>query len=139
MGKFKTPDVKTSGKIAKPGQAIKDPSFLLRPCFSFQHLQKGRFHLTACDDEAKICLIERLVKLSELSWTQIYSSKIHGFGAEKLHIKQLSAAMPSGITDEVELTAIRFSGKNQPMVGFRTGNVFHILFLDPGFSLYSHG
>jgi len=139
MKKICAPSTKSAGIITPPSLSIKDPQFLNRPCFSFQYLQRGEYHLDACDDPDKVCLIDRLVKMSALTWAQIHSSGRHGWGTEKIPRSKLRAAVPEGITDEVEFLVIRFSGRKQPMVGFRTANIFHIVFLDPKFRLYDHG
>jgi hypothetical protein len=42
------------------------------------------------------------------------------------------------VTEEVNLIAFRFDGK-KPMVGYRDGVTFYVLFLDRSFTLYDHG
>jgi len=61
----------------------------------------------------------------------------HGNGKENIEQKRIRRPMPSIVTGDVKLWALRFSGK-KPMVGFRSGDVFHILWLDHSFDLYPH-
>jgi len=49
----------------------------------------------------------------------------------------MSVAIPASITDDVTIWAIRFAGMN-PMVGYKRGDVFHIVWLDHNFSVYEH-
>lgn len=77
--------------------------------------------------------------MSSLTWTQIHSTNRHGFGAEKIKKNQLRREIPRGVTEEVELLVLRYSGEKHAMVGFRHTNVFNILFLDHDFTLYDHG
>ena len=43
--------------------------------------------------------------------------------------------IPSVITPDVKILAFRFCA----MVGFRDGVIFHVVWLDRGFTLYDHG
>lgn len=58
-------------------------------------------------------------------------------GFEKIEPSQVRQSLPSSVTEDVNLIAFRFSGK-APMVGYRDGQVFHVLWLDHDFSLYDH-
>lgn len=134
-----TPKQSTTGKLQSPIMKCPDAYFLNKPCFCFQYLQKGKYHLDSCCGEDKVSLIERLVVLSGLTWLQMHSSHVHAYGVEKINRKQIHVALPSVVTDDISLIAIRFTGNNKPMLGFRSNNIFHILFLDHDFTLYDHG
>jgi hypothetical protein len=46
--------------------------------------------------------------------------------------------IPAHVTEDVTLLSFRFHGK-APMVGYRVGRIFHIVWLDHDFAVYSHG
>jgi len=68
----------------------------------------------------------------------ITNSPRHGLGYEKIARTSIRAPIPTDITDDVTFIAFRFYGK-APMVGYREGYIFHILWIDRDFTLYSHG
>lgn len=106
------------------------------PAFSFEYM--GKSHgLADCDKDEKIALVEQLHVLSKLSWEQIKQSGRHGLGFEKIARSAISEAMPPIVTPDVNLVAFRFGGK-KPMIGFRSGRVFNIIWLDRDFKVYKH-
>ncbi len=106
------------------------------PTFSFEHT--GKSHgLGNCNKDEKAALVEQLHALSKLSWEQIKQSGRHGLGFEKIERAAISEPIPSIVTPDVCLVAFRFCGK-KPMVGFRSGRVFNIIWLDRDFKLYKH-
>lgn len=106
------------------------------PVFCLKYLQKD-FCLDDCQNEDKISLIDQLQKLSQLTWIEIQSSHRHGLGSEKIKQNAIRIALPPFITPDITLIALRFNGK-KAMVGYRSNFVFHILYLDINFTLYSH-
>lgn len=111
----------------------------LRPIFSFEHMKEGGGYSVDCcqqDDQAHLAL--RLHKLGRMTWGEIANAPRHGLGTEKISQKSMNVALPAVVTEDVNLLALRFSGK-KPMVGFRDGRIFHILFLDKDFTAYPHG
>lgn len=110
---------------------------MLAPIFCLRHIAPG-WGVSDCerDDQAAFaCTIE---KLSQLTWQEIRNAPKHGVGTEKIPKARLKAAVPGGITDDVEFLALRFSGK-KAMVGFRSSEIFHVVWLDHAFRLYDHG
>lgn len=88
------------------------------------------------DDQAAFaCTIE---KLSRLPWKEIRNAPRHGVGTEKIPRDRLRSGIPASVTDDVEFLALRFSGK-KAMVGFRSNEIFHVVWLDRSFTLYNHG
>jgi hypothetical protein len=51
--------------------------------------------------------------------------------------KPIKATIPSHLQSDINLLAFRFCAK-APMVGYREGNVFHVVWLDRAFTLYDH-
>lgn len=58
-------------------------------------------------------------------------------GSEVLPQFRIRQPLPTCITPDVKLIAFRFWDK-APMVGFRVGRTFHIVWLDIDFTLYDH-
>lgn len=74
-----------------------------------------------------------------MTWAEIQRFPRHGNGSEILSRESLGdRSYPVEVTDDVNILAFRFFGK-APMVGYRIGRVFTVLFLDRDFSLYDHG
>jgi hypothetical protein len=113
---------------------------------SLQYITFCLRHIVASDDfsfedrsdEEKLALINTLRTLSQLTWAQIRGSHRHGLGTEKIDHGQLKFTLPSHVTHDVTILAIRFMGK-APMLGYRDGATFHIICLDPNFCAYNHG
>ena len=106
------------------------------PIFCFKHLHK-KFHIDSCEKNEKVKLIERLSKLSTMTWTQIQHADRHGFGSEKISRESIKASIPPHITDDQDFYALRFDGL-KAMVGYKSNYIFHIVYLDPKFILYKH-
>jgi hypothetical protein len=106
------------------------------PVFCLRHLADG-WKISDCerDDQAAFALTAE--KLSQLTWQEIRSAPRHGLGTEKISRDALKAAVPATVTEDVQFLAFRFSGK-KAMVGFRSREIFHVVWLDPSFTLYDH-
>ncbi|HHT9079556.1 hypothetical protein [Flavobacterium psychrophilum] len=106
------------------------------PVFCFRHLQ------TVSNGDYKFYsdFVERLKKLSALTWHQINAADRHGFGTEKMPINKIKPQLPNFVTPEVEtLTVFRANGDNRPFLGLRKGVVFHIIFIEEKFNdIYNH-
>lgn len=135
--KIKSP-LPSEGKLFGHKSVISENHNTLHPSFCFKYLQKGNFHLDACENEDQLSLIKRLVKLGEMTWAQIMGADRHGLGTEKITKSAIKPSVPVFITEDVNLLAFRFHGK-KPMVGYRNGKTFYILWIDRDFTLYDHG
>ncbi len=106
------------------------------PVFCFKHLQ------TVANGDYKFYsdFIERLKKISNLTWNQISVAHRHGFGTEKLPVNQIKPQLPKFITPEIsDLIVFRANGDNRTFLGLRNGNIFHIIFLEEKFGdIYDH-
>jgi hypothetical protein len=95
--------------------------------------------VTDCEREEQAAFALTMHRLSQLTWQEIRNAPRHGLGTEKIVRESIRAPVPPGITEDVEsFLAIRFHGK-APMVGFRSGETFHVVWLDRAFTLYPHG
>ena len=131
---FKKPKAVGGQRIAAPAQQLQNadkepPSFCLR-------FIVPKYCITRCNPEQKAAFAQRLYELSRSTWIELRNAGKRG-GTEVLPQFRINEAMPACITPDVTLIAFRFWGK-APMVGFRDGRTFHIVWLDIDFSLYDH-
>ncbi len=106
------------------------------PIFCFRYLQtepKGDFKFYSD-------FIQRLKKLSSLTWNQINVAERHGFGTEKMPVKQIKPQLPRFVTPEIShLLVLRATGDNRPFLGLLNGIIFHIIFIEEQFGdVYDH-
>ena len=133
--------MKLKNKYLSGKSKVNEPDFLenkiRHPVFCFRYLHKD-YHIDKCETDEKISLLERIVKLSGLTWQEIEYSSRHTFGSEKIHRDAIKQDLPNEITDDVPFfLALRFCGK-KPFVGFRNKFIFHVLYIDRDFTLYKH-
>ena len=129
---------KGQGKLEDPSTGDRISPMQQTPLFCLNQIS-SQYSLSQCERNEKAHFADRLYTLSQMTWAQIQSADRHGLGSEKIPTNALgTATLPAGVTQDVQLLAIRFSGM-KPMVGYRSERVFHILFLDRNFSLYNHG
>ena len=106
------------------------------PVFCFRYLQ------TVPNRDYKFYsdFVERLKKLSSLTWNQINIADRHGFGTEKMPVEQIKPQLPKFVTPEItHLVVFRANGDNRPFLGLRNGIIFHIIFLEEQFGdVYDH-
>lgn len=122
----------------KVGAASSDNPDTMPPIFSFEKMRDGSgYSVNCCDQENQAAAIKSLFKLSRLNWQEIRNAPRHGLGTEKISRTSLKAAIPSGISEDVTFLAIRYNGK-RPMLGYRDGRTFFVIFLDHNFSAYDH-
>ena len=135
--KLKKKKGKGGNRILAPSTKDTPSSDLSCPVFSLEYLQKG-YCVKDCNSKDKADFAVQLRQLSELNWRQLRAADRHGLGYEKISKKSIKPGTPPHITDDVTLIAFRFSGK-KPMVGYRDGRTFYVVWLDRDFSLYDHG
>lgn len=124
------------GKI-QPTPDLFPKSVFNYPVFCLKHIHKD-YSISHCDKNEKIDLIERLCKLSSMTWEQIRMADRHGLGSEKINRDSIKAGFPPHITPDITFYALRFSGL-KPIVGYKSDFIFHILYIDRSFTLYDHG
>jgi hypothetical protein len=132
MGKIKKKNIQQN-KIKIPSENSIEFDY---PIFCFRHLQ------TVPDRDFKFYsdFVERLKKISNLTWNQINVADRHGFGTEKIPVNQMKPQLPKFVTPEItHLLVFRANGDNRPFLGLRRGTVFHIIFLEEQFGdVYDH-
>lgn len=107
------------------------------PIFSLTHMANNKYGLNNCQQIEKAAFADKLFRLSQVKWVELQGSQKHGLGCEKIKQESIKTGIPSIITSDTNLIAFRFHG-NAPMVGFRDGRIFHIIWLDRDYTLYDH-
>lgn len=107
------------------------------PVFCFKHLKTN---CSGKDYKFYFDFIERLSKISSLSWKEINLTHKHGFGTEKMPVGKIKPTLPPFVTPDVkDLIVFRANGDNRPFLGIRNENVFHIIFIEESFGdVYDH-
>jgi hypothetical protein len=139
MSKIRRPTFsKQLGRLALSDADVNKDSESCTPLFSFEHLQDG-YDVEACTRDERASLALKLSKISKLTWRECQQSSRHGLGSEKIALNSIrTSSIPSCIPEDCDsLLAFRFYAK-APMVGFRRGRIFYILWLDRDFCLYRH-
>ena len=78
-------------------------------------------------------------QLSQVTWQQVLlSHRESKYGSEKIEQSAIKRPIPSHVTADETLLAIRFWGKAR-MVGYREREIFRIIWFDYDYSLYDHG
>ncbi len=138
MAKIRSPHGRGRGEHIVPRESATGSSDGQPPVFCLRFLDRP-YAVTDCERDERASFALTLQRLSRLTWQQIRNAPRHGLGTEKIRRDSIRAAIPAGITEDVEsFLAIRFHGK-APMVGFRSGEIFHLVWLDRDFTLYAHG
>jgi len=106
------------------------------PIFSFEFLQSS-YCISDCTQEEKAAFADRMRRLSQLTWAQIKCQDRHKLGCEEIARTSIRAGIPAHVTEDVVIIAFRFHDK-APMVGYRDKRIFHILWFDRQYRLYSH-
>lgn len=107
--------------------------------FNFRYLSDKSF--SNCKDaDFFIHYLDRLNKLSSLTWKQIQLSDRHSFGFELLGVENIKVTLPSVITEDVKkLFVFRATGNNHAFLGLREGDVFNVIFIESQFGdIYDH-
>ena len=131
--RFRPPQSAVSKTITPSVAPLENPD-LLPPIFSFEHMVDG-FCVKSCEQEDRAEFALSLHKRGKLSWRELRFSGRHQLGYEK--INRLKVPLPPKVTPDVSIIAFRFHEK-KPMLGYRDGRIFHILWLDPKFKTYNH-
>lgn len=113
-----------------------DDSDLKPPVFSFEYLQKG-WCIQDCQQDERAKMLERLRQISQRTWREIRQLDRHGYGTEIIDRTSIRAGLPSFVTEDVRLLAFR-AYDLVAMVGYRSGRIFHVIWIDRDRKLYNH-
>lgn len=140
MGRLKPSQAPNTGKrISQKAveQEVANPD-KLPPKFSFRYL-RADYCITRCTNEERLAFVDRMYRLSKLTWADLRQSPRHGLGYEKIDRDRIRSTIPAGITEDINFIAFRFHA-NAPMVGYRADDgTFYVVWFDRDFSLYDHG
>lgn len=125
------------------GERIKLPTIpvdndIKPPIFSLERVQNGNYCLSSLDQEHKAAFADAIFRRRNITWNQLKQLDRHGLGTEKIPKRQIKTGIPRFITDDLDhFIVFRFHGR-APMVGYRVGEVFYVLWFDWNFTLYDH-
>jgi len=106
------------------------------PWFSLEHVQPG-YCVTDCQQQEKAACLDKLRRLARMTWTQIKLSDRQGMSFEIIAASSMKVPLPAVIPRD-GIRSTYFNGKNCRLVGFREGQVFHIVWIDRDLSTYRH-
>ena len=138
--KIKQPNINSSKKVGVK-QSSSRSTQSEKPVFSFEFMQGGNHCIEGCHAHNlgnSYNVLKSIWDLGCLTWSDISSAPRHGLGYEKISRGAIQVPIPRSITDDVTFLAFRCIGK-APMVGFRDGATFYVVWIDFDFSVYSHG
>ena len=137
MAKFKGPKKAEflRGGTLPPTQNVDDQP----PAFSFEKMQDGSGNsFNCCEDDDRLALAKRLFMLSRMPWKQIRHTSAKGLGSEQIPRSRIKRPIPKTVTDDVDsFSSLHYAGKRR-FIGYRIGQVFHILWIDHTFKVYDH-
>lgn len=109
--------------------------------FDFSELRNISYSNASTDGDFFISFLERLKKLSSLTWQEVYKAHRHSFGTETISVKNLKNSAKNHIPNEItKLLIFRSTGSNKAFLGIREENVFKIFFIEYVFGdIYPHG
>jgi hypothetical protein len=137
MGRLKDRGAKGGQIKARKSPIETDDSDRKPPVFSFEFLQAG-WCIQDCQQEERSKMLDKLRRLSRLSWQDIRQQHRHLLGTETIARGSIRAAIPAFLTDDVRLLAFRAFDR-VAMVGYRNERIFHVIWIDRDFTLYDHG
>jgi hypothetical protein len=107
------------------------------PKFCLKHTQSG-YDVSRLTAEQKADFAMALHKRAKMTWTEIILAHKHGLGSENLPANSIKPSVPSQLEGTETFMVLRYSGK-LPMVGFRSLDTFHIIWIEQAFGdLYNH-
>ncbi len=117
--------------------AADDDDYLL---FSLKNLS-SEYDLNAasCTDYIRSQLLFKLKLLCDQTWNKLFVKSKQSGGIEKIDKSAILAPLPSCVTDDIShLYVVRFNGQNSRLIGYRSDNVFQVLFVDVNLEVYKH-
>ena len=106
--------------------------------FCLNHLQSG-FSLDELPQNQRADLAMALYRRRSFTWDGLLKEDRHGLGMEHIPGGQLKTSIPRVFEGQEKFMVFRYS-KLLPMVGVRTNDTFHIVWIERHFGeLYDHG
>ncbi len=136
MAKKIKPRKPDTGKRSKPHLTSDTNPKTEYLTISLRYLDKD-YCLTKCDKDERAAFADSVRILTQKKWVELLSLNRHGQGYEKISQEQIKAKIPFQLTPDTNIIAFRFH-KKKPMVGYRDGDIFYIIWFDRDFTLYRH-
>ena len=133
---IKNPQYNNSESIKRP-QTIADNTDSDTPVFSLELMVNG-YCLARVSKDRKAHFADALFKRRQLSWIQLKLGGRHALGCEIIPREALRKPVPKKVPNDVNIIAFRCHDMI-PMVGYRDGRIFHIIWIDWVLDLYDHG
>lgn len=76
-------------------------------------------------------------RLTELRWVGIKGVARQGNGAEIIRHRQIKKQIPTALTPDLDILVFHLTGLFR-MLGWRSGRIYHVVWLDPNGELYDH-
>lgn len=108
-----------------------------KPTFCLRYVDTD-YCITRCDRDDKAAFVDKMRRLSTMTWNEILQAGRHAMGFETIARTSIRRPIPPHVTEDVTFIAFRFSGM-KPMVGYRKDAMFHIIWFDCSYCLYDHG
>jgi hypothetical protein len=90
------------------------------------------------ETDEKSALVDKLDRLSQMTWSDIQNAHHKGMGMERIPKGEICAGIPARMDHVEKFHVFRFHG-NCRMVGHRNGHTLHVIWFDRNYSLYDHG
>ena len=105
------------------------------PHFCLCNLSAG-YRVSNCQQADRAAFASWLDIRSQMTWLDLTLAPREGLGREKIPRGSIRPAIPTKITPDVEhFLSFRF-GDDARVIGYRTDEVFHIVWLDPNHDVY---
>ena len=125
----------STNRIAPKNLDVDHSNMDRHPKFSLKYLVK-QFSIDKCESEEKAAFADKLHRMSQQVWSEIFKGARHGSGFEKLG-KGKNFNWIQDIFNDKNIIAFRFSSL-KAMIGFLDNEVLYILGLDRNFTAYKH-
>lgn len=108
------------------------------PRFCLHHIQQG-FDVKSLTQDAQAAFAQTIQERCSLSWSAIKRAPRHGLGTENIPKGKIRPSIPAAFQDREHFLVFRYHGM-LPMVGVRTTDTFHVLWIEASFGdVYNHG
>jgi hypothetical protein len=125
------------GKSIKTHESPPENTDNLVPLYSLEYMVSG-YCVESCQEAQRAHFAMALFKRRRMTWRELRVAPRHGLGSEKIARTSIRVTLPSMVTEDVDILAFRCIG-TAPMVGFRSGRTFNILWIDKNYEVYDHG
>ncbi len=108
--------------------------------FSLKNLVNG-YDLKSekCTDYIRSQLLLKLQTTCCHTWNMLFTKDKQSGGLEILDKSIFKIPMPACVTEDINhLYVLRFNSQKSRLIGYRSDNIFHIIFVDIDLSTYNH-